>query len=170
MEITSSGSTKALLATTLPILLTFVFIGSLPWLAKGFANPRYISSQEQLISKLESNGYNSKEIHSFLSQPDAVLMEGRMLYPRLYRRNEGLSSANPWPAYAVKDYARIGFILINDHPYNLIFATRDVLDFPQGADAIVLACQSGDILDVRVIDFGNKNFQSVPLSQPCANE
>ena len=68
-------------------------------------------------------------------------MEGRMLYPRMYRRNEGLSSANPWPAYAVKDYARIGFILINDLQYNLIFATRDLLDFPQGADAIVLACQ-----------------------------
>ena len=151
-----------------PILLTFVFIGALPWLAKGFADPRYTSSQEQLITKLESSGYDTEEIHSFLSQPDAVLVEGRMLYPRLYRRNEGLSSSNPWPAYVVKDYARIGFILINDLRYNSIFPTRDLLDFPQGADAIVLACQSDGYLDVRVVDFGNKSFQSTPLSQPCS--
>ena len=93
-----------------------------------------------------------------------------MLYPRLYRRNEGLSSSNPWPAYAVKDYARIGFVLINSLHYNLIFPTRDLLDFPQGADAIVLACQSDNVLDVRVIDFGDSSFQSVPLSQSCTND
>jgi hypothetical protein len=50
----------------------------------------------------------------------------------------------------------------------LIFITKETLDFPQGADAIVLACASGDYLNVRVIDFGkNKAFQSAPLSQPC---
>ncbi|MBC7876441.1 MAG: glycosyltransferase family 39 protein [Anaerolineales bacterium] len=152
------------------ILFTFVFIGALPWLAKGFAEPRYTASQEQMISKLVSNGYQAEEINSFLSQENTILMEGRMLYPRLYRRNEGLSSANPWPAYAVKDYARIGFVLINDLHYNLIFPTRDLLDFPQGADAIVLACQGDNVLDVRVIDFGNQSFQSLPLSQPCIDD
>jgi len=49
----------------------------------------------------------------------------------------------------------------------LIFPTKELLDFPQGADAIVLACQSDGYLDVRVIDFGDKTFQSAPLLQPC---
>jgi len=149
------------------IILAFVFAGSLPWIAKGLFQPRYTASQEQLVAKLESNGYAAKDIRAFLSQPGTVLAEGRMLYPRLYRRNEGISSSNPWPVYAVRDYSRIGFMLINKQRRDLIFPTKELLDFPQGADAIVLACQSDGYLDVRVIDFGDKTFQSAPLLQPC---
>ena len=80
-----------------------------------------------------------------------------------------MSSANPWAAYAIRDFSRIGFILINSQRNDLIFQTKDPLDFPQGADAIVLACQSKDYLDVRVIDFGTHSYQSAPLSDPCLN-
>ena len=149
------------------VLLFFVFTGSLPWLAKGYAQPRYTAARTQLIAKLESNGYQGDEVNAFLSQPGAVLAEGRMLYPRLYRRNEGMSSAHPWAAYAVRDYSRIGFILLNNHRSEMIFVTKDVLDFPQGADAIVLACQGDGYFDVRVIDFGSHSYQNAPLSNPC---
>jgi hypothetical protein len=150
------------------VLLAFVLIGALPWLARGFAQPRYTSTQAELMARLESNGYDRAEIQTFLSRSDAVILEGRMLYPRMYRRNEGLSSTNPWPAYAEKDFARIGFILINNSSHNLIFPTRDLLEFPQGVDAIVLACDIGDsLLEVRVIDLGETSFQSAPLSQAC---
>ncbi len=77
------------------IVLAFAFSGSLPWLAKGLAQPRYTASQRELIAKLEASGYAGEEVNTFLSQPWAVLTEGRMLYPRLYRRYEGMSSANP---------------------------------------------------------------------------
>ncbi len=149
------------------IILCFIFIGATPWFAKGFVEPRYQVSQGQLIAKLELSGYTSEEVRSFLSHGNTVLMEGRVLYPRMYRKNEGLASAHPWPAYAIRDYARIGFILLNKNHYNLIFVTREILDFPQGADAIILACVSDDILKARVIDFGNQTFQSAPLTQPC---
>ena len=150
------------------IILAFVFTGALPWFATGLAQPRYTASQAELIVKLESNGYNGQEIRVFLSQPETVLLEGRLLYPRLYHRDEGMASANPWPAYAIRDFSRIGSILLNDKRNDLIFLTKESLDFPQGADAIVLACQSDGYLDVRMIDFGNKTFQSAPLSQPCS--
>ncbi|RJP52866.1 MAG: hypothetical protein C4586_02265 [Anaerolineaceae bacterium] len=149
------------------ILAAFVFMGALPWLAKGFAQPRYTSSQSDLIAKLESNGIDRAVVQSFLLHPDSIILEGRVLYPRMYRRNEGLASAHPWPAYAERDFARIGFTLANDGFHNMIFATRTLLDFPQGADAVVLACDIDDTLDVRVIDFGDKSFQSAPLSQAC---
>lgn len=150
----------------LPITL-FIFIGSLPWLAKGFAEPRYTSPQSELIARLESNNYNRSEIESFLTQSDAVLLEGRLLYPRKYTRGEGLSSANPWPAYEAKDFPRIGFLLINSGHQNLIFPTREMLDFKQGADATVLACSDNDLLTVRVIAFDALSFQSAPLTDPC---
>ncbi len=152
------------------IILAFMATGALPWFAKGLAQPRYTASQDELVVKLESSGYDREEIRTFLAQSDAVLLEGRLLYPRLYRRGEGMVSANPWPAYVVRDYSRIGSILLNDSRNDLIFVTKDVLDFPQGADAVVLACQSDDYLDVRVIDFDDKFFQSAPLSQPCPDD
>jgi hypothetical protein len=150
------------------ILLLFVFTGSLPWFAKGYARPRYTASQAELILKLASNGYPEEEVNAFLAQPGAMLAEGRMLYPRLYRRTEGMSSANPWAAYAVRDYSRIGFILLNYQRSEMIFVTKDILDFPQGADAIVLACQGDGYFDARVIDFGSHSYQNTALSKPCA--
>jgi hypothetical protein len=150
------------------ILLAFAFVGSLPWLAKGLVSPRYTASQTELIAKLEAGGYASDEVNAFLSQPGAVLTEGRMLYPRLYRRFEGMSSANPWKAYAVSDFSRIGFLLLDDQRNDMLFVTKEVLDFPQGADAIILACPCDGYFEVRVIDFGTHAYQSIPLSEPCS--
>lgn len=122
-----------------------------------------------MIAKLEAGGYAVEEINAFLSQPEAILMEGRVLYPRLYRRDEGIASARPWPVYAIRDYSRIGFILLDDNRTDMIFVTKEVLDFPQGADAVVLACQKEDYLDVRLVDFGTHSYQSAPLSRPCTD-
>jgi hypothetical protein len=149
------------------ILLAFAFVGSLPWLAKGLAQPRYTATRDELVTALTSSGYPAGEINTFLEQPAAVLVEGRLLYPRLYRRDGGMASANPWPAYAVREYARIGFVLLDNRQYNAIFITRDSLDFPHGADAVVLGCRQNGYIEVRVIDFGGKSFQSAPLTQPC---
>ncbi|MCK6566669.1 MAG: glycosyltransferase family 39 protein [Anaerolineales bacterium] len=152
---------------TLSLLLPFIFVGSLPWLAKGFAEPRYASAQGELVSRLEQKGYARTEIESFIAQPDAVLLEGRLLYPRMYWKGEGLTSTNPWPAYAAMDFPRIGFILINSGHQNLVFPTKELLDFKQGADATVLACSDNDLLTVRVIAFDNSTFQSASLAEPC---
>jgi hypothetical protein len=149
------------------ILLAFAFIGGLPWLAKGLAQPHYTSTQEQLILKLEASGYSSNEINSFLSQSEVVLMEGRLLYPRMYSRGRGISSANPWPAYAVRDFPRLGFLVLNDQHYNIIFPTQELLNFQQGADVVMLGCQREDYIEARLVDISGKTYQSIPLTQPC---
>ncbi len=149
-------------------ILAFMFIGATPWLAQGLASPRYTFTQTQLIAKIESSGYAKKEIQTFLAQPNSLIVEGRMLYPRMYRRDEGMSSAHPWAAYAAREYPRIGFILLNANRYDAIFPTKELLDFPQGADVMLLACQKEDYLEIRVISFDDKTFQSAPLSQSCA--
>ena len=120
-----------------------------------------------MIAALETSGYARDEIEAFLSQPNSHLLEGRLLFPRMYWRGEGLASANPWPAYAARDFPRIGFMLINSASQNAIFPTKDLLDFRQGADATLLACSDNDLLIVRVIDFGDASFQSAPLTDPC---
>jgi len=151
----------------LPVV-AFIFVGSLPWLAKGFAQPRYTSTQDELISRLELSGYERNEIQTFLQQPKAALAEGRLLFPRMYWRGEGLSSANPWQAYAVQDFPRIGFVLINNSHQNLIYPTKELLNFPQGVDGIVLACSGdNDLLYVRVIAFDDATYQNASLTDPC---
>jgi len=149
------------------LLSAFIIIGSLPWLGEGLAKPRYISNQDEMISKLMSDGYNRADIQTFLANPKSHIYDGRMLYPRLYRRNEGIASANPWPAYKIQDFARIGFVLINDNFQFMIFPTKDLLPFQQGADTIVLACDGDGVLVARLVDFGNQSFLSSPLSDAC---
>jgi len=149
------------------IVAVFALVGAAPWLAEGLASPRYTSSPHELLARLAERGYEESQVKAFLSQPEAVILEGRLLYPRLYRRGEGIFSANPWPAYEVREYARIGFILLNRKVTNAIFQTRDVLDFPQGADAIVLACRKEDYLDARLVVFPKRDYQNAPLSDPC---
>jgi len=149
------------------IIMAFVLVGALPWFAKGLISPRFTSTQQELIAQLSLHGYETNQIELFLIQENALLIEGRMLYPRMYRRHEGIISANPWPAYVVRDYPRLGFLLINDKSYDAIFPTRDLLNFPQGADTVLLACQREDYLDVRIIAFLDKTYQSAPLTDPC---
>ena len=90
-----------------------------------------------------------------------------MLYPRMYRRDQGMISTNPWPAYVVRDYARVSFILLNNDRYDAVFPTRNLLDFPQGADAILLACQRDKYIDVRLIAFPDSTYLSAPLANSC---
>jgi hypothetical protein len=85
----------------------------------------------------------------------------------MYRRGDGMVSANPWPAYRLREYPRIGFIVLNDNQYNAIFPTRDLLDFPHGSDAILLACEREDYLETRLIAFPDTTYQSAPLTQAC---
>jgi hypothetical protein len=149
------------------ILSVFVFVGALPWLAKGLATPRFTRTQNQLIEELIVRGLPRTEIESFLSQPQASLLEGRLLYPRMYRKDLGMASTNPWPAYAVRDYARMGFILLNDRAVQAIYITRDLLDLPHGADTIMLGCRRDGYIEARLLDVGNRSFQNAPLSDPC---
>lgn len=149
------------------IVFAFTLIGSMPWLAKGIAEPRYIASQNELITQLESNEYNRAEIESFLAQPNAVIVEGRSLYPRFYRRTEGLSSTNPWPAYKQQDFPRMGFIVINQRRYDVIFPTKELFNFKQGVDVLVLACKVDNYYVARLVQFENQTLQSDSLTIPC---
>jgi hypothetical protein len=149
------------------ILAAFIFVGAMPWLAEGVVSPRYTASEGQLASALVDKGYPASEIEGFLSQPNAIILEGRLLYPRMYRRGQGMSSAHPWRAYEAQDFARIGFIFINDNRRDVIFITREPLDFPQGADTIMLGCQRDGYIEARLVDFDDATFTSAPLTDSC---
>jgi hypothetical protein len=151
----------------------FALIGALPWLAEKIASPRYPDqSQGFLTKKLASisNTPSLEEIDAFVSQPDSFLQIGRVAYPRFFGKDDGLASTNPWAAYAIRDNARIGFLLLNQRSASVVFPSKRISDFQHAADAIVLGCQREDYVEARVIAFPALHavYWSEPFTQICS--
>jgi hypothetical protein len=151
-----------------------MLIGALPWIAEGIVPPRYAGQTspilEQKLLSL-SNAPSQREIQAFTTQPQAFFEMGRLLYPRFFVRGKGIASANPWPAYQVRDFPRFGFMLLNQKVTSAIFPSkRDSIPFPHAADVILLGCLREDYVDVRVIAFPDLNVvhTSAPLTEPCS--
>ncbi len=155
----------------------FVFVSALPWMAQGIASPRYANqTPAALAAELSASpavkqlGVDPSQISNFMAQPQATLQIGRVLYPRFFVRGDGLVSTNPWPAYAPRDFSRMGFLLLNQTRHDAIFQSKDIpAPFPQGADAIVLGCQNQNYIDVRLILFPDSDsaFLSTALTNTC---
>lgn len=134
----------------LVIVAAFILLGSLPWLAQGIAQPRYTSTPEELKAQAVAQ---NPALARFLSQPDSQILEGRLLYPRFFRRNNGIASKTPWAVYAARDFSRLGFIVINSAVRNVIFPVDQPVFLTHGADVIVAGCQRDDYLEARWLYF-----------------
>jgi hypothetical protein len=151
----------------------FALLGGLPWLGEKIASPRYSDqSQELLTQKILSlsNAPAQDEIAAFVSQPGAFLQTGRVIYPRFFAKDKGVSSAHPWAAYQIRDYPRMGFLFLNQTAVSAVFPTRRISDFPHAADAILLGCQHGGYVEVRLIAFpGSDTFYAgASLTETCS--
>lgn len=161
----------------LPVLFLFAslfaFLGALPWLAEGIASPRYPDQSpeflEQKIASL-SDAPAQAEIETFLAQGETFIQIGRVIYPRFFASGKGVSSAHPWPAYAIRDYPRMGFLLLNDASITAVFPTKRISNFPHAADAIILGCQRKDYVEVRLIAFPELDviYSNASLTEPCS--
>ncbi|MEW5940411.1 MAG: glycosyltransferase family 39 protein [Chloroflexota bacterium] len=130
--------------------LAFLLIASLPWIAER-ALPNHLASLSSDCGCL--SGYES-EIKTFLAQPGAVTITGRVLYPRYFGRNDGLASANPSPAYAPRDYPRTGFYFLTLDKMNLaVLPMKGARPFPHAADAVLYGCQRDKYVEVKLIIF-----------------
>jgi hypothetical protein len=159
---------RSLLAVSL-----FAFIAALPWLAKNIAAPRYADqSRTTLGSKIASlsNASTMDAIHSFAAQPEAFMQFGRVLYPRFFSKKDGLASANPWPAYALRDYPRVGFLLLNQSSHFVVFPTKRLPAFPHARDAIVLGCLREDYVEAHWIIFPELDsvYSNEELPESCS--
>ena len=168
----SPAGSRPLLQSLLPVGLLFVALGALPWIAALFAVPQFTDqSPASLAPRLAqvTGAPPALQIETFLKGPNAVLMEGRLLYPRDFYRDSGLSSASSSPAFAPRNFPRQGFLILNHNLTQALFPTRDPLDFPQAADVLVLGCQHEDYVEARLVAFpgADRSFLSSSFSQPC---
>lgn len=162
---------------TVVVVMSCVVIGASPWIAQIISRPPSSDqTQAQLLSALVSSpavqrlGLGGIEVRSFVASQQGILQEGRVLYPRFFSRNTGLASAHPWPAYAPREFPRLGFLLLNQTLHDAVLPVRDVAGpFPHGANAVLLGCQMADHIDVRLILFPDLDsaYLGAPLNEPC---
>jgi hypothetical protein len=92
------------------------------------------------------------------------------VYPRFFSKDNGIPSAHPWAAYALREYPRIGFLFLNQRSISAVLPTKKISDFPHAADAIILGCRGEDYVDVRLIAFPElgRLYSSMPLTEVCS--
>ena len=152
--------------------ILFAFLGALPWLVEKIESPRYLDQSEATLAgriNALSDPSTANEISRFLSQPEAFLQTGRVLYPRFFAKEDGLASTNPWPAYAIRDYPRLGFLLLNQSSVYGVFPTKRLSEFPHAEDAVILGCQREGYVEARWIVFPERNlaYTSEEITGPC---
>jgi 4-amino-4-deoxy-L-arabinose transferase-like glycosyltransferase len=169
----SAALTKPGLGQFIPVAILFVLIGSSPWLIENIASPRYTDqSPAALEGKITAlpNAPTIDELGAFASKPGTFIQMGRVLYPRFFSKNDGLASANPWPAYAFHDFPRIGFLLLDQTNVSVVFPTKKISEFPHAADVIVLGCQRDGYVEARWIAFPELDvvYSSEQLPEACS--
>ena len=137
------------------LAILFAFIGAFPWMIKSIASLHYTGTDQTALQQQIASLSNAPmdQINAFASQSTAFIQPGRVLYPRFFSRENGLASANPWPAYALREYPRIGFLLLNQSSTSIVFPTKRLPEFPHARDAIVVGCQFEDYVEARWIIF-----------------
>lgn len=159
----------------IPPAAFFALIGALPWIAESVNPPaRYPNlapaALQAQIAELQTV-VSAEEIQDFATQPEAVTLTGRLLYPRIFGKNAGLVSATPWPSYAPRNYPRLGFKLLNQGVREVVFPNKGVsIENVQGKDVIVLGCERENYVEARLLVFPNANltYLSNLRLEPCS--
>lgn len=97
---------------------------------------------------LTALGISTEELRAFLRQPNAMLLEGRALYPRFIGR--GLNPLIPGHLLTETPYSRMAFTLIGRHGHiPAVLVTGDVwFTLPHAADALVFGCVQDGVLNI----------------------
>ncbi len=163
-------------------LAGLAFFGSLPWILEVAPSPHFswlpesvLVDQMLSVPAVKALPLERGQVQDFLNpynwnEFDSEILQGRVLYPRFYRREDGIVQAHPSPAYAVRDFARVGFLLMNQQILPVVFPTRLLPDeFPQGADVILLGCRHSQYIEAKLIVFKDLDlvYQNGALTDPC---
>ena len=177
------NNAKLNLQFSLLVLVGFILIGSLPWLAEHAVSPHLvplsqsaIMGQASQVPAMQAAKLTQDQLNHFLEQdanPNAEVSQGRLLYPRFFWRSQGIAQAHPSPAYEFRDYSRLGFLLMTRNQVTpFVFPSKTVpSNFPDTGDVIIFGCKHSDYIEARVIVFPTQDlsFQTeAPLDQ-CAN-
>lgn len=161
----------------LTALAAITALGAILPLTNVFSPPRYPPADSPTLAArlndetLSALGISTEELHAFLVQPNAVLLEGRALYPRFIGR--GLNPLIPGHLLTETPYSRMAFTLIGRHGHlPAVLVTGDGwFALPHTADVLVLGCLQDGMLNVWALflsesDAAHARQPSAPLHCP----
>ena len=171
------------------ILVAFLFlgIGTLITLSGSFFPQRYppATKQEMLDSKeiqefLNQIPINPEELDKFLAQDQAVILNGRLIYPRYYVKDQG--EPDRFSDYSSRAYPRMVFTLIGQHGRTgVILPDMEIhKDLSNYADVVVIGCQTGDIVQAVAVQIQGtvpktilrspSTLLTCPLAEPVCDD
>ena len=131
-------------AAAIGILLLFLIPAAAPALC-GRLLPQQVlvQSSDENIRELETLGGDhpavQEQLAGLLADPECSVINGRIIYPRFFYAREGLSSGHPWTAYKIRDFSRLGFVLLNQENHDVILPVKESPAFiPNAADIFVI--------------------------------
>lgn len=131
-------------AFTVVISLLFLVLGCAPALS-GKVIPQQVFIQTDVENTDELNELFAdhprelQTISGLLSSGSASVLNGRIIYPRFFYKGQGLASGHPWTAYKIRDYSRLGFVLLNEENHDVILPIEESPAFiPNAADIYVI--------------------------------
>jgi len=128
-------------------------VGSLPWLAESLPPQAELPCRaDEVLPCLVEQGFAAEPLADFLAQPAAVVLQGRLLYPRYFSRNDGLSSTNPMPAYAPRPFPRLGFLLLTPESLEqVVLPIRGARSLPAASDIVLFGCRRQGYVEAKVV-------------------
>jgi hypothetical protein len=125
-------------------------IGLIPLIVEVVIPPRYFNlPKRDLLASVML--FDDGEIRDFLAHDNAVVVEGRALYPRYYKAGEGEPGEN-WAAFIERNYDRLGFSLVGPENGSVIIPLEEPPEiFPNASDVIVVGCREEDYIDAALV-------------------
>jgi 4-amino-4-deoxy-L-arabinose transferase-like glycosyltransferase len=134
---------------------------------------RYLKGRLQTNLNALSGTIDQGTLQRFLSEENAVALEGRAMYPRFYKAGLGIPKRS-WPSFFTRDYPRLGFLLVGDETNAVILPLeKSPGRFPNAADVLVLGCKREDNIEARLVvilgDLKTTITTSPPQSWTCTS-
>lgn len=130
------------------MVLVFIILGGLPVILDRVIPPRYTKIQKTTLIKdlseqglLPSLGISQDNLETFLEMPDAVVYNGRGLYPRFYPMNQG--EPDRFSAMRGQPFPRLVMTIIGPkaRASGVLPMQKSPEFLPNGADVLAIGCK-----------------------------
>jgi hypothetical protein len=148
-----------------------LLLGGLPWIAETAIPKVEPICADPIPDCFPAGDIGEGQVMEFLSQPNARMLTGSVLYPRYFPRYDGLASTNPVPAFAPRDFPRMGFLFLlrAGDIEQVILPMKGSRPFPHAEEAIILGCARDTYIEARLVLFPGTGemFTNGSLEEPC---
>ena len=150
------------------ILILFLVLGAAPALCgKIIPQQVFMQGTDENIRDLENltagHPFERQTLDAILAEPEVEVLNGRLIYPRYFEKNEGLSSGHPWIAYRIREFARLGFVLLNEENHDVILPLETEPSFiPNAADIYVIGRDVDDYFRADAVIIPNTASDAAP--------